>query len=90
MDSRLNRLEEGIHRIEYTAQTICNRLEGVKYQITHGQEVMEKMRGGMSKFTKTLAELLRPFFDWTHDEGETRGIELEEVVADEVSGEWRR
>lgn len=30
----------------------------------------------MSKFTKTLAELMRPFFDWTQE----GGMALEEVV----------
>ena len=42
------------------------------------EQIIQSVKGGMGAFAKSLAELLRPFYNWTSDKAE--GIErLKEV-----------
>jgi septal ring factor EnvC (AmiA/AmiB activator) len=65
--SQLNQIEQSIRNIERTTTETCCKVEKLTSELDEVQKVLEALKWGMSAFTKSLSDLLRPFFNWTSE-----------------------
>jgi hypothetical protein len=68
--SPLDRIEQSLQNIETCTKQACSKVDHLTGEFSKVEEVLESLKWGMSAFTKSLAELLRPFYNWTADKME--------------------
>jgi septal ring factor EnvC (AmiA/AmiB activator) len=65
--SRLALFEQSLQNIENSTKEASGKIDQLTSQFSKVEEVLESLKSGMSAFTKSLSDLLRPFYNWTAD-----------------------
>lgn len=62
---RLAQMDQMMERLEHSVQQLSGRTEEIAGQVHKTVDAIECLRIGMAQFTKTLADMLQPFFQST-------------------------
>jgi prophage DNA circulation protein len=65
--SRLALFEQSLRNIENSTKEASGKIDQLTSQFSKVEEVLESFKSGMSAFTRSLSDLLRPFYNWTAD-----------------------
>jgi SMC interacting uncharacterized protein involved in chromosome segregation len=68
--SQFDQFEQSLQNIESRTNQACSKVDHLTGEFSKVEEALESLKWGMSAFTKSLAELLRPFYNWTAEKME--------------------
>lgn len=68
--ANLRQLEQSLQNIENYTREVSHKVDRLTQKMDGIEQVIQSLKGGMSAFTKSLAELLQPFYNWMTDKVE--------------------